>query len=194
MIVLINRMSIILIRGYSQSGKDFVGKILCKKYGYQRFAFADPLKQLVVNKYQVSMQQLHSQQGKMEVCREDEQQRTYRQILIDEALLARSIDDNCFAKDCCKEIKKYDTKRVVITDWRYPNELEVLKEYFPDYEITPVHLVRISQSNSPVVDRSEYQLVDRRNDRLIINTMDERIYQEVDYLISSISYNYQIVK
>jgi hypothetical protein len=187
-------MSIILIRGYSQSGKDFVGKILCKKYGYQRFAFADSLKQLVVNKYHTNMQQLHSQYGKMEICPHDEHGRTYRQILIDEALLARSMDDNCFAKDCCKEIKKYNVDRVVITDWRYPNELEALKEHFPEYEITTVHLVRIFQTNSPVEDRSEYQLMNRRNDRLIINTMDERIYQEVEYLISSISYNYPIVK
>jgi hypothetical protein len=179
-------MSIILIRGYSQSGKDFVGKILCKQYGYQRFAFADSLKLLVSNKYHVRMEQLHSQQGKMQICEEDEQNRTYRQLLIDEARLARNNDDNCFAKDCCKEIQKYDAKLVVITDWRYPNELAVIKEYFPDYNITTVHLIRISHMVSPVQDQSEYQLENMKVDRYIVNTMDERIYQEIDNLISSI--------
>ena len=179
-------MSIILIRGYSQSGKDFVGKILCKKYGYQRFAFADSLKRLVSNKYHIRMEQLHSQHGKMQICEEDEKKRTYRQILIDEALLARNNDDNCFAKDCCKEIQTYDAKKVVITDWRYPNELDVIKDYFPDYNILTVHLVRTSQTMSPVQDQSEYQLENTKVDRFIMNTMDDRIYQEIDNLISSI--------
>ena len=179
-------MSIILIRGYSQSGKDFVGKILCKKYGYQRFAFADSLKRLVCNKYNIQMEQLHSQHGKMQICEEDEQKRTYRQILIDEALLARNNDDNCFAKDCCEEIQTYDAKLIVITDWRYPNELDVIKDYFPDYHILTVHLVRTSQTMSPVQDQSEYQLENAKADRYIMNTMDDRIYQEIDNLISSI--------
>lgn len=179
-------MSIILIRGYSQSGKDFVGNILCTKYGYQRFAFADSLKHLVATKYHVGMDVLHSQVGKIQISHEDKQKRTYRQILIDEAREARSIDDNCFAIECCKEIQRCQAKNVVITDWRYPNELKLLRHYFPDYTITTVHLIRISQQSSPVEDQSEYQLMDRNTDRLIYNTMDERIYREIDSLISSI--------
>jgi hypothetical protein len=179
-------MSIILIRGYSQSGKDFVGKILCKKYGYQRFAFADSLKRLVSNKYHVPIEQLHSQQGKLQSCEEDPQKRTYRQILIDEALLVRSNDDDYFAKECCEDIRQCDAKRIVITDWRYPNELNVIKEFFPDYKINTLHVIRTSQTASPVEDHSEYQLINIIADRCIINTMDERIYQEIDHFIASL--------
>jgi len=179
-------MSIILIRGYSQSGKDYVGRILCKKYGYHRFAFADSLKHLVSNKYHVSIEQLHSQQGKLQHCEEDLQKRTYRQILIDEALLVRNNDDDYFAKECCEDIRQYNTKYIVITDWRYPNELNVIKEFFPDYKITTLHVIRTSQTTSPVEDHSEYQLTNIIADHIIVNTMDERIYQEIDHFIASL--------
>ena len=179
-------MSILLIRGFSQSGKDFVGKILCEKYGYQRFAFADSLKQLVCNKYQVSMEQLHSQRGKLDICQHDEKQRTYRQILIDEALLAREEDDSCFARSCCEDIKHHNATHIVITDWRYPKELDMLYEYFSTIPITPIHLIRTSQESSPVEDRSEYQLMDRIQDLTLYNPMDDRIHHEIDQMMFSI--------
>jgi hypothetical protein len=42
-------MIIILLRGFSNSGKDFVGNIISLKYGYKQFSFADSLKQIVAN-------------------------------------------------------------------------------------------------------------------------------------------------
>ena len=179
-------MSILLIRGFSQSGKDFVGNILCKQYGYQRFAFADSLKQLVSDKYHVSMQQLHSQSGKLDICPHDQTQRTYRQILIDEAFLARTKDDSCFARACCEDIKRHNATHVVITDWRYSKELDMLHEYFTTTPITPIHLIRPSQESSPVEDRSEYQLMDRIDDLTLYNYMDDCIYQEIYKIMCSI--------
>jgi hypothetical protein len=181
-------MSILLIRGYSQSGKDFVGRYLCKYYGYQRFAFADSLKRSVSKKYNVTVEQLHSQRGKLEICQQDPQQRTYRQILIDEALEARTNDPDCFAKDCCEEIKRYRPNNIVITDWRYPNELEILTQSFPEYVITPIHLFRPSQDDSPVLDISEYQLKDRDGDTILLNHMDDSIYDNIDMMMSTIPY------
>ena len=48
-------MSIILLRGYSKSGKDYIGNILCNKYNYKRFSFADSLKEFVSEKYKCSI-------------------------------------------------------------------------------------------------------------------------------------------
>ena len=44
-------MSIILLRGFSNSGKDFIGEILCNQYNYTRYAFADSLKNMVSKKF-----------------------------------------------------------------------------------------------------------------------------------------------
>jgi hypothetical protein len=186
-------MSIILLRGFSHSGKDFIGQILCEKYDYKRFAFADSLKKIVSKDFGCSLEQLHSQEGKIQICENDPLKRTYRQILIDEALRLRNIDINTFVKHCCNEIigpnPEQTPERIVITDWRYPNEITVLEQAFPKYKVIPVHIQRINQTTSPVNDISEHQLDMRTNDYVINNNMDETIYNEVEKLINFINNN-----
>jgi hypothetical protein len=175
-------MSIILLRGFSNSGKDFIGNILCEKYGYQRFAFADSLKKIIADSFGCQVEQLHSQEGKLQICESDERKRTFRQILIDEALRLRNIDAGVFAKHCCQAIASLNPDKIVITDWRYTNELEIISSLFPNYRITTVHIQRVHQENSPINDISEYQLVDRREDFVVINHLNETIYDEVKKL------------
>lgn len=79
-------MIIILIRGFSNSGKDFVGDILCKQYGYKQFSFANSLKKIVAEKYNIPLELLYTQEGKLMICHNDINKRTHRQLLIDEAL------------------------------------------------------------------------------------------------------------
>lgn len=179
-------MSIIVLRGFSNSGKDYVGQILCDKYNYKRFAFADSLKKIVAKDFNCALKQLHTQEGKLQVCPTDLSGRTYRQILIDEALRLRKIDTGIFAKHCCQEIYGLDSvpNKIVITDWRYPNELQILIDMFPEYTVTPVHIVRQGQLQSPVDDISEYHLLNRVNDYTIINNMNESIYEEINTLIN----------
>jgi hypothetical protein len=179
-------MSIILLRGFSHSGKDFVGNILSGKYGYKRFAFADSLKIMVSNDFKCPLEQLHSQEGKLQICESDTKKRTYRQILIDEALRLRNIDSGVFAKHCCKEIKKSGFNKIVITDWRYPNEIDIITEEFPTYNVVPVHIIRSGQLSSPVNDISEYQLDSRNTDRTIINNLDNSIFKEIQVLMDFI--------
>jgi len=177
-------MSIILLRGYSQSGKDFIGEILCNNYGYKRFAFADSLKKMVQQEFKCSWEDLHTQDGKLKICNDDYLKRTYRQILIDEAIRLRNIDSDVFGKHCCSEINgfKETLDKIVITDWRYPNETTIMEESFPGYTITPVHIIRQGQHISPVNDISEYQLNDRNSDYQLINNMDNTIYNELKLL------------
>lgn len=185
------KMSIILLRGFSHSGKDFIGQILCNDYGYKRYAFADSLKKIVAKEFNCSLEQLHSQEGKLQICENDSLKRTYRQILIDEALRLRNIDIGVFAKHCCTEIYGFNPEdvpeKIVITDWRYPNEITILEQAFPGYKIIPVHIQRDNQLKSPVDDISEYQLINRNNDYTLINKMDDSIYNEVEVLIKYIN-------
>ncbi len=185
-------MSIILLRGFSHSGKDFIGQILCTDYGYKRFAFADSLKKMVQLDFKCTWEQLHTQEGKLQICENDSLKRTYRQILIDEALRLRNIDAGVFAKHCCTEIYGMNPEeapdKIVITDWRYPNEITILEQAFPGYKITPVHIIREGQTNSPVDDISEHQLDDRCSDYQLINRMNNTILDEIKKLIDSITH------
>lgn len=179
-------MSIIMLRGFSHSGKDFIGKILCEKYGYNRYAFADSLKKLVANEFNYPLEKLHTQEGKLEICKTDILKRTYRQILIDEALRMRYIDAGVFAKYCCQDILDLISipDKIVITDWRYPNEIEIVSKMFSTHRVIPVLIKRIGQDKSPIQDKSEYQLIERIDDFSIQNNLDDSIYKEVDNLIN----------
>ena len=55
---------------------------------------------------------------------------------------------------------------------------------FPEYTVTPIHIVRNGQLQSPVDDISEYHLLNRVSDYTIINNMDESIYKEIYTLIN----------
>jgi len=179
-------MYIIILRGFSQSGKDFIGQILCNKYNYKRFAFADSLKKIVSNNFNCQLDILHSQKGKLQICNTDSLKRSYRQILIDESLRLKNDNINIFVEDCCNEIIKHNSEkileRIVITDWRYPNEIELLEKTFPQYKIFPIHVINIKQIKSPVEDISEYQLDARYFDYKLINQQNDTIYEEVDKL------------
>lgn len=180
-------MSIILLKGFSQSGKDFIGKILCDNYNYERYAFADSLKSIVSQKYKCDINLLHSQTGKMNICENDILKRSYRQILIDEAANLRHINQDVFVNYCCNEIYKTLPQKIVITDWRYLNEMEIIRKQFPNYLITTIHVIREDQKESPVSDISEYNLTEQITDFTIINKMDNSIYEDVLNIVKYIT-------
>ena len=46
-------MKVITLSGYKGSGKDLMAKYLVDNYGYSRLAFADPLKDIIVQQYDI---------------------------------------------------------------------------------------------------------------------------------------------
>jgi hypothetical protein len=97
------------------------------------------------------------------------------------------MDAGIFAKFCCQDIlSDGPPERIVITDWRYPNEYDVIARLLPAYTVTTIHIQRVGQDKSPVNDISEYHLANRINDYKIINTMDKVIYDEVEKLMNTI--------
>jgi hypothetical protein len=180
-------MIIILLRGFSNSGKDFVGNIIINQYGYKQFSFADSLKKIVSEKYNIPLELFYSQEGKKMIYNNNNYNNiTYRQLLIDEALRLKETDPDIFAKHCSNSISNNSMKRIIITDWRFNNELDVLKQKFPNAKIIPVHVIRTNQIKSPIDDISEYHLMDRKDDITIINNMDNSIYDNIYYFISKI--------
>ena len=59
---------IIWISGYAGAGKDTMASILCKKYDFQRVAFADSLKDIVAAKYGFDRALCDSPVGKNYLC------------------------------------------------------------------------------------------------------------------------------
>lgn len=158
-------MYIILISGFSTSGKDSLGSVFCNNYGFSRFAFADTLKEFVSEKYKCDLSILNSQSGKGLICTETGT--TWRSILIEESKLYRNTCPTFYAEDCADKIEDHcilntvtATHNIVITDWRYPNELYTLRKRFPCATIIPVKITcKYHHDISPVDDASEYSLV-----------------------------------
>ena len=161
-------MLIILLRGYSGAGKDTVGSMLVSKHGFRRFAFADGLKQMIALEYGCSLATLHSPEGKKEICAETGE--TWREVMIRVALEAKHLDPDVFAGLCATEIRMAKPDRAVITDWRFPNERDVLKRAFPGARFVTVEVRR--HDESPVDDESEHALADLWPDFTIDNTGD----------------------
>ena len=53
-------MTILLLSGWSTSGKDMVASLLKEQYGFQRYAFADILKEIVAGEYLFPVEWAHS--------------------------------------------------------------------------------------------------------------------------------------
>ena len=151
---------IVLLSGWSQSGKDSVAKILVESYDFQRFAFADPLKEDVANNHNIPLEWCHDQKKKAELL--GGTGRTLREEIIRVAESARQVDPGCWARKLSvhlqKEIKRGKNK-FVISDWRNLEELLTLQKFIPSLHILPVRVIRPSQVISPVPDKTEYSLL-----------------------------------
>lgn len=178
-------MLIVFIRGFAGAGKDTLGTCFTEHYGFKRFAFADALKEMVADKYGVEANVLHSQEGKKQICAENG--KTWREILILEAAAEREKDSGVFAKMTALAIAAAEARRIVITDWRYPNEYSILREAFPNAVITTVHVLRQDQGGaSPVIDLSEYYLKDQRPDWTVHNDGKRPLFKEAGDILRAI--------
>ena len=159
-------MKLILLSGWSQAGKDTVGARLVADHGFQRFAFADPVKDVAAQQYGFDRALADTQEGKGVVVPPRNffmpAGRTVREWVIHVGEERKRVHGpGCWAREVAERIKataSFD-KRFVITDWRFPEELVALQQALPaGTEFYPVRLVRPGQRVSPVGSMTEYAL------------------------------------
>ena len=148
-------MKIVLLSGFAYAGKDTFANVLCKHKGYRRFAFADPIKEIVSESLHVNLEWLHSSVGKQKVI----QGKTLRQHCIDLGESERKKDSEVWGKLIAKQIKDSKCERVVISDWRLLPELFAIQKEFPEAFIVPIRVQRTCQYISSVPDLTEYSLM-----------------------------------
>jgi hypothetical protein len=117
--------NLIGLSGYAQSGKDSVATVLVRDYGYERIAFADPIKDLLylINPTidRVSLQYIVDNYG-WETAK---QHIEVRQMLQDLGVGARELFGSNFWIDIALAKVKHEHK-VVITDVRFKNEAQMI--------------------------------------------------------------------
>ena len=154
------RPLILLISGWAHSGKDSVAKILVETYEFQKYAFADPVKQKVAEDEGIPLEWCYDQKKKAEALPSNPT-RTLREELIRVGEDARELDKEVWAKVIAEKIQramKKGKQKFVISDWRMMEELWALQKQIPNAILVPLRVVRPSQLISPVPDWTEYNL------------------------------------
>jgi len=150
---------VVMLSGYMQSGKDTVGDYLCKKYRFTRYAFADILKDEVSKLFDIDRHLLDTQEGKAKIITNSEgENQCIRNILIEHGQERRRQDINYWVKLVKQKILDDKCTRVVITDWRFPNEHDELQNVLSnnDYKVYSWRICRWIEP--PLIDISELAL------------------------------------
>lgn len=154
-------MKILLLSGWSNSGKSTVAEILCERHGANVFAFADELKKIVAEEANFPFEWTQTQEGKQQLAPNG---KTVRQLLIQrgQEIRAEQNDPGFFARQVAKQIAKIQTNEdllCIISDWRLVVEYETLKQEIPTAELYTVRIQREGQLTSPVADSlTEHEL------------------------------------
>lgn len=167
---------IILVNGWSDSGKDTFADYLVTKHNYKKLSFAYPLKNFVSKKYNIDRNLLDSQEGKKRFYKDSD--KTLRDLLILEAKSKLEKDEAYFAKKLCERIKK-EKGNIVVSDWRYPMEYNTVSLHFGQENIKTIQIQRFTSPK--VLDPSEFKLKGFKFDCVVDNTGSlEKLYNFVD--------------
>jgi hypothetical protein len=180
----------ILVSGFSKSGKDFFADVLVQTKGFVKISIANKLKRDVSIKYSVPRIMLDSQEGKDNFYLIPEENKVIkgRDLLIREAKEQRSIDQDFYIKDVIKHIRESQNSKIIIPDVRYLNEINSVKTDFPEYKIISVRINRYRAST--VIDPSENQLNNYNFDCVIYNYSNLDAYNEkITQFINNFLYN-----
>lgn len=127
-----------------------------------RIAFADSLKMEVANMLNISMDELELLKDKPLDQPYDFKMilptgtPTYRDVLIDRAMYVRETDPNHWTNVAIHKSYSFEHLNIV-TDHRFPNEAEVLRELFPG-KVFVARIVRAGVDIPPATDVSEHSL------------------------------------
>ena len=161
--------NLIGLSGYAQSGKDSVASILVREYGYERIAFADPIKDLLYKiNPQITIGAISNASLQDVVDRYNwefaKQSPKVRQMLQDLGVGARELFGSNFWIDLALAKAKQE-HRVVITDVRFKNEAQMIT-------IAGGELWRVERPHTGPVNShiSETELDNHPMDRRIYNS------------------------
>lgn len=196
---------VIALSGWKGSGKDAIAGFLIKEFNFRRLAFADVLKEMVADQYNIDVDACHDPNQKESplvqypVITNDlftetihnfmsrefakinrEFYWTPRALCILEGSVKRSVNSQYWVQRVV-DAAKNTNDNIVITDMRYKSELEQLREAFGD-NLSSVRIER--HSESPSSDPSERDLDNATFDFVLDNTGTlERAFMNIESFI-----------
>lgn len=179
---------IIGLSGYAQTGKDTIADYLVKNYGFTRVAFADPIREAIyrlnpkiaiADMRDVPLATAVDGLGWESVKVDSSDARWLLQRMGTE-VGREMFGENFWVDQAMKKASQYD--KVVITDVRYPNELEAIKK-------ASGQIWRVIKNDIGAVNRhaSETALDDYDFEYIIFNNdTKESLYESVDNFMTDL--------
>ena len=180
------------ILGRKRSGKDTMGSYMIEKYNYNRYAFADPLKDILKIMFDFSETQLNEDKEKVddrwgvsprtilqkfgtEICRNDLCKYIENIKLEDETLWIKLF--RFF-------YEKNKDKDIVITDVRFFDEIKAIKSYGGKIvKINRNNLENDTHSSESDIDNYNFDLIDYIIDN---NYTFDDLYSQIDTFLNLI--------
>ena len=186
-------MIVIGLTGAAGSGKDTAADYLVERYGFKKMAFADALKAMLdtLNPYVADDVRV------MDVRRESRidaeatlkkhfpEYRRLLQVLGTECV--RSADPDFWVDRLVRKVHALgESRNIVVTDCRFPNEVEALESLLADAH-TFWHVIRPSLPKSPGNVHSSESWAGRMGETPLLNDGDKpALYAEVDQLLDKL--------
>jgi hypothetical protein len=161
-------MNIILFSGYIASGKSFAAEQVHKLIPNSKIiAFGAKVKDGAAVLYNISRTLCETQEGKLTLI--PEYGKTVRDLLIEySADMKYSHGNDVWANIVADDIRNSPTITTwIVNDWRYQNELEVLRKAFPDSQFKTIRIHRSIVQSKPFP--SEHALDNYLFDHTITN-------------------------
>jgi hypothetical protein len=194
--------TIIGITGRKYNGKDTVADYLVSEHGYMKISLADPLKEICRTLFGFTTEQLYGEQKEIVDPRWNISPRQALQYVGTELFrnhingLLPDIGENFWIISAILKIKAIITinpdAKFVISDIRFPNEIELLDKIFMErddsYNIDVPRIWRISRPSIEINDASVHdseRLIDTLNvDKEILNDSDlDSLYRKIEELL-----------
>lgn len=170
------------ICGKAGSGKDTIGDYLVKDYAFKKIALADPIKRLVKDVFALDDHEVYDR-----VAREQPLRRwpkwSVRTLLqfIGTELFREKIDDAVWVKSLWYKIQDDKESNYVVTDCRFPNELNYLKNSAKDGEFFTFKIIRSGCDGNIGLQGHASEAYDLEGDFRIVNDGTyEALYSKVD--------------
>lgn len=177
---------IIGLMGYAQSGKDSVAEILVNDFGYIRFAFADKVRELLYemnpNFRDTLLQQAVDKYGWDEV----KQDLAVRRMLQNLGVGARKIfGQNFWVNQVIDQFKLEYSKNIVITDVRFTNEANAIKEKNGELWRIKRPGVEAVNSHFSETELNEYKVDQTLNNGGNLNELKSLVHNRMDFLLAN---------
>jgi dephospho-CoA kinase len=186
-----NHGMVIGLTGKKGCGKDTVGDYLVRKYGFERMAFADALKQVCQTVFDLTMEQMTDTIKKEQMDeRWDTTPRHLMQIVGTQ--LFRDKLTECFPHlkgsiwvGIIKQKILRSSKNIVLTDVRFENEAEMVRQFNGK-------LIQITRTDNNQSDKHVSENIHIQTNYMLENNQTvEELYQEMDKIIAECDKYYE---